>query len=791
MIQLSKQFINRYPDFPKHMTDIGLFTYLRTYSRYLPEYGRREVWKETVKRATEYNINLLYKYLKKANKPINHEELTKEAELLFDNMFNLRQFCSGRTLWVGNASTGVADKYPLANFNCSFTNIESWDDLCDLFYLLLVGTGVGFKITKELANQLLPIRTNFILKSKPYKPKSKQNRLEQTSLEIREKSAKIEIGDSKEGWVRALQLFLNLLTLQEYETITEIEFIYDSVRPKGERLKTFGGTASGPEPLKELFEGIEQLLKGHFDLLEPVDDKYVRVRPIHILDIANRIGYNVVVGGVRRTAEICLFDPDDYEILFAKYGINGLWGEEAFQRHEQLKEKMTKLGIPVPEWWDELGNRHYDVSVDGKTHTFTNAHDAVQFAKLNGITDYEPFPYNNQRPLHHRRMSNNSIAFRSKPSRDYLDFVFLLMRSEGEPGFVNLEEMARRRLIQQGIDQPTEQELNETMNVVGMNPCAEINLSSKNVCNLTTVNVKAFVQNGELKLEELLEAQRLSARIGYRMTLVDLELPHWDQVQKRERLLGTSLTGWKDAMEEIGASKEREKELLSLLGKTAREEANRYADKLGLNRPLLVTTVKPEGTLSLVAGAVSSGLHYSHSPYYIRRIRINAQDPLAKACLDHKGWIITPEVGTPGTTYVEQMENARTFVIDFPVKSGAKRTKDSVDIVEQFETYFSFQQCYTEHNSSNTITVRPDEWDQATEIVYQNWYRFIGVSFLPYDGGSYPLAPYEACTKEAYERLKNHMEPLSFDKLLRYEITEDSSLDESMNDCATGVCPIR
>ncbi|SFJ93695.1 ribonucleoside-triphosphate reductase, adenosylcobalamin-dependent [Thermoflavimicrobium dichotomicum] len=801
MIRLSEEFLNRYTDFPEDMEPIAQFTYLRTYSRYLPEYGRREVWKETVKRATEYNINLAYRHYSKTLTPAQllekKKELEKEAELLFDNMFYRRQFCSGRTLWVGNASTGVADKYPLANFNCSFTNIEDWEDLCDLFYLLLVGTGVGFKTTKKLSQKMKPIRNRFRTTHEMYRPVAKSERLEHSKLEVHEQDgcAKITIGDSKEGWVESLRYFFQLLTQPEYEKIEHILFNYDSVRPKGERLKTFGGTASGHEPLMEMFQGIEKVLKNQVEQdtepLEEVQEGYVRVRPVHVLDIANRIGYNVVVGGVRRTAEICLFDYDDYETLFAKYGINGLWGEEAFTRHELIKQKMIQLGIPVPKWWDKLSVKYYDVHYAGGTKTFTDADEARRFAETQGISDYVPFPYNNSRPLHHRRMSNNSIAFRSQPSKDYLDFVFLVMRSEGEPGFVNLEEMARRRLAQKGITEPTSSQLEETMDEVGMNPCAEIILKSKNVCNLTTVNVKAFVKDGRLQLDQLIEAQKLSARIGYRMTLVDLELPHWDVVQKEERLLGTSLTGWKDAMGEIGADEETEKQLLETLGRVAREEADRYAKELGLNRSLLVTSVKPEGTLSLVAGAVSSGLHWSHSPYYIRRIRITADDPLAKACLEHKGWVIHPEVGTPGQTYEEQMKNARTLVIDFPVKSGAKRTKDSVDVHEQFRTYFMFQKYYTEHNSSNTITVKPHEWEEACEIVYKNWKQFIGVSFLSYDGGSYPLAPYEACTEEKYHQLVSQMEPFDFVKLLKYEIAEDTQLDETMEDCASGVCPIR
>lgn len=136
---LTNSFIEKYQEFPEQMNPLGQFVYYRTYSRYVPEKGRRETWKETCRRAVEYNVSLAVKHYDNIgyNAPI--KELRKEAQELFDNMFNLRQFLSGRTLWVGGADNGVADKYPLANFNCSFINIKSWSDLGDLFYLLLVG----------------------------------------------------------------------------------------------------------------------------------------------------------------------------------------------------------------------------------------------------------------------------------------------------------------------------------------------------------------------------------------------------------------------------------------------------------------------------------------------------------------------------------------------------------------------------------------------------------------------------------------------------------------------------
>lgn len=436
---------------------------------------------------------------------------------------------------------------------------------------------------------------------------------------------------------------------------------------------------------------------------------------------------------VRRTAEIALFDADDYECIFAKYGINGIWNED---QHRKVIAKTKALGLDA------------------------------QARFLESLPLFDA----NARPLHHRRMSNNSIAFETQPSREFLNLVFEMMQAEGEPGFVNLEEARRRR-----------------PNAEGLNPCAEILLDSYGVCNLTTVNLTAFVKGGDFDYDALSEAQCLSARCGLRMTLATLEIPHWNDVQQRDRLLGTSLTGVKDAL--AAAISADETDVLEWLGQRAREEADAYAKKLRVSSPLLVTTVKPEGTISQVAGGVSSGLHWSHSPYYIRRIRINAADPLARAVID-LGWTVNPEVGTPGDSYDERMANARTYVIDFPVASGATETKDDVSAAEQLGTYFRFQRYYTEHNSSNTITVRPHEWAEVERIVYEKWDEFTAVSFLALDGGTYQLAPYEAITLAEYERMAAAMKPFDPAILQRYETTGLSDL-EGADSCEGGACPIR
>ena len=109
---LSEEFLANYPDMPEHMNELGQFVFYRTYSRWLPNQKRRETWKEAVKRAVEYNVGIGIKQMEKNKyENIPYESIIAEAEVLFDNIFNLRQFLSGRTHWVGGAESGVADKF--------------------------------------------------------------------------------------------------------------------------------------------------------------------------------------------------------------------------------------------------------------------------------------------------------------------------------------------------------------------------------------------------------------------------------------------------------------------------------------------------------------------------------------------------------------------------------------------------------------------------------------------------------------------------------------------------------
>ena len=485
---LTREFLSPYKHAASPMGELGSFVYSRTYSRYIPALNRREFWWETVRRAVEYNCSLA---------PTTREE----AEKLYDNVFHLRQFLSGRTLWVG--ATPVSEAYPMANYNCAFEVIDDFHAFHDLFYLLMIGSGVGVRVLKDDAKKLPKIRTDLEIVHKAYTPRPVGERLEYTDLTFSGDTVTLAIGDSKEGWAQAIDHYFQILSNQEYSRIRRVIVEYDSIRPRGERLKVFGGTASGYESMMTMLDKIHRVIRsaGLRD-----NSERTQLRPIDLLDIANIIGENVVSGGVRRTSEIGLIDQDDTECIQAKGNL-----------------------------YRQVGGR-----------------------------------WEIDKAIAHRQMSNNSIFYRRKPTREQLHWHLKQMRYSGEPGWVNEVAGLKRR-----------------PNFCGCNPCGEILLDSHGLCNLTTVNVMAFVRDGKLDEPALLEAQRLSARAGLRMTCRELEMHRWNQVQQRDRLLGCSLTGWQDMVNAVGMTREEQAALLGRLRAAAHTAAEKAATSLGLNAPLL------------------------------------------------------------------------------------------------------------------------------------------------------------------------------------------------------------
>ena len=590
---LTDEFISKYKHKKAPFTEFGEFVYYRTYSRWLPNLQRREFWYETVRRAVEYNCSLL-------------KTSREEAEELYDNIFNLRQFLSGRTLWTGD--TKAAKLYPMSNFNCAFIIIDNFEAYEDIFYASMVGTGIGFRILFDDVEKLPAVRTDLKVINEQYSAVAKADRKEHTSVDFNKNICTITVGDSKEGWTDALSIFLKMFYNSRYRSIDTVIVNYNNIRPYGEKLATFGGTASGFESMRNM------ITKIYKTIVKESNGEYKKLKPIDAMDIANIIAENVVSGGVRRSAQICLFDAKDKDVLEAK---SKLYTQDAF------------------------GNWSIDTEIS------------------------------------HRQMSNNSIFYNEKPSKEQIHWQIEQMRYNGEPAFINGEAIRKRRPDGNGV-----------------NPCGEILLNNAGMCNLTTVNLMAFVKDGVLDRDALLRAQVLSARAGYRMANIQLELHKWNEVLKKDKLVGCSFTGLQDMINATGMTTEEEIELYKDMRAAIHDAVEAYGKEVNRNVPTLMTTIKPEGTLSCLP-TVSSGLHYPHSEYFVRRVRVSASDPLCKVCKELE-YPMYPEVG-------QTIENATTMVIEFPIKSdsqGKANTKYTVTALEQLENYKRTMTYYTDHNTS-------------------------------------------------------------------------------------------
>lgn len=692
---LNEEFLSKYREAESPLSNIGEFVYLRTYSRYLDHKNRRENWFETVLRTTEYNVNLGIEFKKQNNIKVNMDEEIQEAKKLFDNLFNLRTFASGRTLYMGG--TDIVKEYPLSNFNCCFTLIEKFHDFVDVFYLLMLGAGVGIRIDKDIISKISKVRrTKLINKYENYvRNKLSKEKLENTILLIDEdtpEKALIKVGDSKEGWCNALDIYFELVSCEKYKAIKCITVDYSFVRPAGERLKRFGGRASGYGSLKRMFEKISHVINS---------TENGTMKSIDVLDVANIISENVVSGGVRRSAMMVICDEDDTDVINAKRNL-------------------------------------YKV-VDGKW---------VENIKIS-----------------HRKMSNNSVLYKEKPSLEKIKEMLNSIKINGEPGFINGVEAERRK-----------------DSFKGCNPCGEILLKSHECCNLTTNNMVSFVDDeNRLHIDELKEVLRLSTRVGIRMTLVKAELPEWNKVMESDRIIGVSLTGMMDMVNKTGMNNNELALLLRDLRNTVHEEGKEYCRKLGISVPELMTTIKPEGTISTLP-CVSSGIHYSHSNYYIRRVRISVTDPLYKMIEKIKCYPIFNENG-------QSDENCTTKVIEFPVKAPEGKTKYDVSAIEQLKLYKMSMENWTDHNTSITVHVRDDEWNDVAEWLYNNFECVVGITFLPLIDETYPLLPYEAITKKEYERRIKDIKPLDYDILKYYDDDEEHEILDK--ECAGGACPIR
>lgn len=627
-------------------TDYQNFIGLSRYARWLPNEERRESWGETVQRYIDSVVNFNTVW----------DDLDKVQEDLHNAILSLEVMPSMRAMMTAGPA---ANRDNTCMYNCSYLPVDDPKSFDEAMFILLCGTGVGFSVERQYVSKLPEIPERLYVSD--------------TTIVVR---------DSKEGWAKAYRQLIALLYSGEIP-----KWDVSGIRPAGAKLKTFGGRASGPGPLVDLFNFTVSKFKGASGR---------RLSSIECHDIMCKIGEVVVVGGVRRSAMISLSNLSDDRMRHAKSG----------------------------QWWESQGQR---------------------------------------------ALANNSVAYTEKPDVETFlrEWTALVESKSGERGIFN-------RVA--SVKQAGKNGRRDTNFEFGTNPCSEIILRPYQFCNLTEVVVRATDT-----LEDLERKVKLATILGTIQSTYT-HFPYlrkkWKDNTEEERLLGVSLTGIMDNPLMTSKNKGLEKTLEHLRTVAVATNAD-WANRLGIPVSAAITCVKPSGTVSQLVDS-ASGIHTRHSPYYIRTVRGDNKDPLTQLMIDQ---------GVPNEPCVMKPET--TTVFSFPVKSpdGAV-TREDVSAVEQLETWLVYQRHWCEHKPSVTISVKEDEWLEVGAFVYKHFDEMSGVSFLPYDGGTYQQAPYQEVTKEVYEGALSKM-PASVDwnKLSDYEKEDNTSGMQTMA-CSSGVCEI-
>ncbi len=668
--RLSEDFISTYKEkkAPFGYRDaagnsVGEITFLRTYSR-LKEDGTKETWVDVCERVINGMYSLQKDHCKSSRLPWNDAKAQASAKEAFDRLFELKWTPPGRGLWVMGTNIVNEQKNSAALQNCAFvstlemTKNNPAKPFAFLMEASMLGVGVGFD--DKGADKDFEIYAN-----------------------TKEVSTYV-IPDTREGWQESTCALINSFLKADQKTI---EFDYSDIRPYGTPIKTFGGTASGPEPLKKLHESIRKQFTGRGG------EKLTRR---DIADIGNKIGVCVVSGNVRRSAELLIGRIDDEDFL------------------------NLKNADVFPE---------------------RNSYDA----------DSQGWAW----------MSNNSVEV--EVGTDFDPIIDGIVRN-GEPGVIWMDTSRKYGRLADPIN-------NKDHRIMGYNPCAEQSLESYEMCTL----VETY-----LNRHESLEDYKRTLKFAYLYAKTVTLLPtHWEEtnaIMQRNRRIGTSMSGVANFADRVGLPILRD--WMDDGYTTIKRYDVTYSEWLGVRESIKMTTVKPSGTVSILAGE-SPGVHWTPGgKYFLRAIRFGNSDPMLPL-FKMANYRIEPASESPDTT----------SVVFFPIKSDAERAEKDVTIFEKMSLAAMAQRYWSDNSVSVTISFDPEkEAEHVGTVLHMYDGQLKTVSFLPSGNFTYPQMPYTQMTEEEYnEEGTMKLFPIDFSGV--YAGLASEAIGEAY--CTTDACEIK
>ena len=676
--RLSEDFVATYRDKKSPFgyrdaggNSVGEITFLRTYSR-LKENGTKETWVDVCERVINGMYSLQKDHCKTNRLPWNDQKAQASAKEAFERLFNLKWTPPGRGLWVMGTSIVNEQRNSAALQNCAFvstlemTKNNPAKPFAFLMEASMLGVGVGFD--DKGADKGFTI----------YNP----------SMPVSDSDAYVyQIPDTREGWVESLVMQLNSYLKPDQKFV---EFDYSLIRPAGEPIKTFGGTAAGHEPLLKLHTHIRKLFAKR-------DGQSLTRRDI--ADIGNLIGVCVVSGNVRRSAELLIGSIEDEEFLNLKN--YGEW---------DAKGKFTPGPAADRQEWGWMSNNSVDVKVG---------------QDLSAIID--------------------GVA------------------RNGEPGVLWMDVSRKYGRL---ADAPNHKD----HRVAGYNPCAEQSLESFEMCTL----VETY-----LNRHDDLDDYKRTLKFAYLYAKTVTLLPtHWEEtnaIMQRNRRIGTSMSGVANFADNRGLPTLRD--WMNDGYATIKYYDNVYSEWLGIRESIKTTTVKPSGTVSILAGE-SPGVHWTPGgKYFLRTIRFSNLDPMLPL-FKMANYRVEPAFESPDTT----------SVVYFPIKSDATRSDKEVTIFEKMALAAQAQRYWSDNSVSVTISFNAETESQHVGTVLHMYDgQMKTVSFLPQGNDVYPQQPYSQITEDEYTEYTMQLFPIDFSGV--YAGMAADAVGESY--CTTDACEVK
>ena len=601
------------------LQELQNYTFVSKYARWLEDKNRRETWKEAVERVR----NMMHtKYADFG--------VSEEIDWAYDMMYKKKVLGSQRALQFGG---DPILKRHAKIYNCTSSYCDRLRFFQECFWLLLCGSGTGFSVQKHHVAKLPTLEHD---------------------VPDNNEGIKYVIDDSIEGWANALGVLLSSYfskPIEEFKMYKNsyVVFDYSNIRAKGASLASGVGKAPGFEPLQNGLEKIRTLLD------RCIKNEQKKLRPIDAYDIVMHSSDAVLSGGVRRSASLALFSPDDEEMAKAKTG----------------------------NWYMENPQR--------------------------------------------ARSNNSALLLKEDTTFEEFQTLMESVKEFGEPGFI----------------------WSESTEMI-FNPCVEIGMwpvdeesgkSGWQGCNLSTINCSSVEDE-----DDFFERCRAAAIIGTLQagfTKLEYLGDISEKIFEREALLGVSLTGTMEKHELVLTEK-----VLTKGAKIAVDTNKELSKKIKINQAARVTCLKPEGTSSSMLGT-SSGIHPHHARRYIRHVQANVLEAPYQHFKKYN-----PQACDKSAWSANNTDEIVKFPIEVP--DGAK-LKNQLPAIEMLSVVKETQknwvnsgknralctQDYLSHNVSNTVTVKPDEWEDVTRYIYDNRKYFAGISLIPQSGDKdYPQAPF-------------------------------------------------